>query len=282
MTKVRTKKSRKRLRRGSTRPEGADWRNNAEERKRMTEAKQAVLKGIGANVRRLRMERGLSLKQVADRVPFTAPGIMNLERGTCDPGLFRLCCIVKALANPTEVLAPFRRALRDTPTERLDAHATRSLREVRRGPRSSLVDNYRVLGTLIKLAKKYGPRRRSWELQEEFLRIGTALEEWPKKEGQNASREAKVHCRAMAERAYVAGLIGTSGREVSTEATVTKRLLVRLALLQAKRGQFLLGGLLCDHPLLGLLDDKELSEQVKALKAAVPPVPVRQLGTGHP
>ena len=63
----------------------------------MNELAEALQRQVGARVRALRSDRGLTQRQLADRASVSRPSIANVEAGRQNVGLRQLCALAGAL-----------------------------------------------------------------------------------------------------------------------------------------------------------------------------------------
>jgi len=86
----------------------------------MSEAARDVLKALGARVRELRLDRGLSQEQVGERAELHRNEIGVMERGETNTSFVNLLRICRALdVTPSELLKPFGlSSLRNLPPKR--------------------------------------------------------------------------------------------------------------------------------------------------------------------
>jgi transcriptional regulator with XRE-family HTH domain len=86
----------------------------------MSIATRDVLKMLGARVREIRMERGMSQEEVGERAELHRNEIGVLERGETNPSFVNLLRVCRGLdVTPSELLRPFSAAsLRALPPKR--------------------------------------------------------------------------------------------------------------------------------------------------------------------
>lgn len=78
---------------------GSTMRNEASREKELQ-----VQRAVGANVRRFRLERSMTQKELAERAGLKAGYVSRIERGKCDAPLSRIEAIAGVLCVPVSEL----------------------------------------------------------------------------------------------------------------------------------------------------------------------------------